>query len=148
MSPHSSPSEEPLLENDSPSRLEGESPKTEGSGKEASEEPPPDGYSSAQHRGRDNSPSETRPQGGHEGSGGEPSRGDLLAYLIENRAAIDVLFEMMAIDRADGEEEEYRRCLEALQDRHKLAVRSYREALNEDLPETSLEAGPPSANAS
>lgn len=75
----------------------------------------------------------------------EPSRADLLAYLIENRAAIDVLFEMMAFDRADGDEDGYRHFLSAMRDRHEVATQKYREALGADLPETDLEnESPPS----
>lgn len=53
------------------------------------------------------------------------SRTDLFALLVETRSAIDVLFEMMAFDRADGEEEEYRQYLNALRARHERAVEQY-----------------------
>lgn len=68
-----------------------------------------------------------------------PSRADLLAYLLENRAAIDVLFEMLAFDRADGEEEGYRQFLSAMRDRHEVVTQQYRDALGEKLPETDLD---------
>jgi hypothetical protein len=61
------------------------------------------------------------------------SRADLLALLVENRAAIDVLFEMMAYARADGREEGYRRFLEAMRARHQQAAQEYRAALDADL---------------
>lgn len=74
-----------------------------------------------------------------------PSRADLLSYLLENRAALDVLFEMMAFDRADGDEEEYRHFLQAMQERHELATQQYRDALEVELPSTELdEEIPPS----
>lgn len=63
------------------------------------------------------------------------SRADLLGLLIENRAAMDVLFEMMAYDRADGQEEGYRQFLNALHDRHEVVLEKYRSALDADLPD-------------
>lgn len=63
------------------------------------------------------------------------SRTDLFALLVETRTAIDVLFEMMAFDRADGEEKEYRRVLSAMRARHKKALEQYRDASDKDLPD-------------
>jgi len=63
------------------------------------------------------------------------SRDALFALLIETRSAIDVLFEMMAFNRADGEEEEYRQFLKAMRARHEKAVEQYRSAFGLDLPD-------------
>lgn len=81
---------------------------------------------------------------GTQGGRSSPSLDDLLAYLVENRAAIDVLFEMLAFDRADGEEQDYRHFLKAMRERHEQATQTYREALDIELPDTSQEA--PSLN--
>lgn len=56
-----------------------------------------------------------------------PSRSDLFRLLLENRAGIQVLFEMLAFARADGDEEQYQHLLNAMRDRHERAVESYRE---------------------
>lgn len=66
------------------------------------------------------------------------TRADILSYLLENRAALDVLFEMMAFDRADGEETEYRQFLNAMRERHEVAIQQYREALEDAFPEVDL----------
>lgn len=66
------------------------------------------------------------------------SRADLLSYLLENRAALDVLFEMMAFNQADGGEEGYRHFLSAMRDRHEVALQQYREALTEEFPDADL----------
>lgn len=67
-----------------------------------------------------------------------PTRTDVLSYLLENRAALDVLFEMMAFGRADGDEEKYRHFLDAMRERHKVAIQQYREALEDTFPDVEL----------
>lgn len=75
---------------------------------------------------------------------GALSRADLLSYLLENRAALDVLFEMMAFDRAEGDEEEYRHFLNAMRERHEVAIQQYQEALEERFSDVDLNAKSPS----
>lgn len=147
-SPLGTRADDPLLKNDplAPGRepdgtdaTTGETSTSEERTEERQEAPTADGETTSI---RDDSVfASTSSSGGEteEGASRSLSRGDLLAYLIENRAAIDVLFEMLAFDRADGEEQDYRHFLTAMRERHEQAVQTYREALEEELPETSQE---------
>lgn len=68
---------------------------------------------------------------------------DLLDLLIENRAAIDVIFEMMAYNCSEGEEDEYRYYLNSMQKRYQNAIETYRETLEDDASISFTESEPP-----
>jgi len=137
-SPLGSRSDDPLLKND-PLAPEAEPDASDPSTEEAPAAEPRAAEPKAKASGYDDSvfsASSSSGNGTKDGASAS-SLDDLLAYLVENRAAIDVLFEMLAFDRADGEEQDYRHFLKAMRERHEQATQTYREALDIDLPDTS-----------
>ncbi|HHP7238806.1 hypothetical protein [Longibacter sp.] len=62
----------------------------------------------------------------------DPDR--LLDLVVETRAAVDVMLEMLALIQTDGSEDAYRETLDALQQHHRQTTEILRASLAEDDP--------------
>jgi len=62
----------------------------------------------------------------------DPDR--LLELVVETRAAVDVILEMLALIPSDGTEDAYRETLDALQQRHRQTTEILRASLTGDNP--------------
>jgi hypothetical protein len=62
----------------------------------------------------------------------DPDR--LLELVVETRAAVDVMLEMLALIQTDGSVDAYRETLDALQQRHRQTTEILRASLTGDNP--------------